>query len=140
MSQDVREICQRLVDCANERGGPDNITVIAVRFDGGALQESTSADAVGYTTFPLSGTLSDETREEQIPLSPFRSDPTPPFGTAMPVRSPLEEEFARARAAEQDALITPELRQYRKKRVAPIRFILFVIAAIVVVWLFFRYF
>ena len=140
MSQDEREICQRLVDRANELGGPDNITVIAVRFDGSALQESSSSDEFGYSTFPLRGTLSDDTREEQIPLSPFRSDPTPPYGTAMPVRSPLEEEFARARAAEQEALLTPEIRRYRKKRVAPIRIALFIIAAVVLVWLFFRYF
>jgi protein phosphatase len=44
---DVAAICHRLVTLANERGGPDNITVVAVRFDGDGLPEQASEEA-GY--------------------------------------------------------------------------------------------
>ncbi len=36
-SADIETVCRRLVDMANERGGPDNITVIVVRFEGDGL-------------------------------------------------------------------------------------------------------
>ena len=44
---DVAAICHTLVTLANERGGPDNITVVAVRFDGDGLPEHASEEA-GY--------------------------------------------------------------------------------------------
>jgi protein phosphatase len=44
---DVAAVCRRLVALANERGGPDNITVVAVRFDGDGLPVSTDTEA-GY--------------------------------------------------------------------------------------------
>ncbi len=48
---DVRSICERLVALANERGGPDNITVVAVRFDGEGLPGRAPSDP-GYHEFP----------------------------------------------------------------------------------------
>ncbi|HVZ48905.1 MAG TPA: Stp1/IreP family PP2C-type Ser/Thr phosphatase [Gemmatimonadaceae bacterium] len=36
---DLVEACKKLIDLANENGGPDNITVIAARFDGEALSD-----------------------------------------------------------------------------------------------------
>ncbi len=42
----VDRICEKLVDLANDRGGPDNITVVVVRFDGEVLPAA--ADAPGY--------------------------------------------------------------------------------------------
>ena len=50
---DLSELCGRLIDLANERGGPDNITVIAARFDGEGLAEPTADADVGYHTYPL---------------------------------------------------------------------------------------
>ena len=44
---DVAAICGHLVDLANERGGFDNITVVAVRFDGDGLPVRASDDP-GY--------------------------------------------------------------------------------------------
>jgi serine/threonine protein phosphatase PrpC len=44
---DLVATCTRLVALANERGGPDNITVVAVRFDGDGLPAHAS-DAAGY--------------------------------------------------------------------------------------------
>ena len=44
---DVAAVCNRLVALANERGGPDNITVVAARFDGDGLPVQTP-DEAGY--------------------------------------------------------------------------------------------
>jgi PPM family protein phosphatase len=51
--QDLVTACKRMIDRANENGGPDNITVIAARFDGAGLVDATAEDAVGHRVFPL---------------------------------------------------------------------------------------
>lgn len=38
--QDLVDVCRRLIDLANEAGGPDNITVVAARFEGDGLPAS----------------------------------------------------------------------------------------------------
>jgi PPM family protein phosphatase len=53
---DLVAVCKRLVDQANENGGPDNITVIAARFDGDGLEVAGQTDAVGHAIFPLPDT------------------------------------------------------------------------------------
>jgi protein phosphatase len=45
------DICERLIDAANENGGPDNITVVAVRLDGEGLLPAAASDAVGHQRF-----------------------------------------------------------------------------------------
>lgn len=47
---DVQRICEQLVTLANERGGPDNITVVAVRFDGEGLPVE-AMEPPGYHEF-----------------------------------------------------------------------------------------
>ena len=37
---DLVQVCKKLIDLANEAGGPDNITVVAARFDGPGLLET----------------------------------------------------------------------------------------------------
>ena len=51
--QDLVAACKRMIDRANEQGGPDNITVIAARFDGAGLIDPAASDDVGYRIFPL---------------------------------------------------------------------------------------
>jgi serine/threonine protein phosphatase PrpC len=50
---DPAALCAALIDLANSRGGPDNITVITVRFDGDGLREPDTAEGVGYQTYQL---------------------------------------------------------------------------------------
>lgn len=130
---DPRVICHRLVDRANELGGPDNITVIAARFDGEALESTNDDDRIGYTTFPLPRTLSDDTTEERVPQAPFRSDPTPAYGTPIFEAHPLEEEFAREDQAKFDAI--DDTVQERKRQVTPVFLILAALALIAITWI-----
>jgi serine/threonine protein phosphatase PrpC len=46
-------LCSALIDLANARGGPDNITVVTARFDGAGLPEADSAEGVGYQSYEL---------------------------------------------------------------------------------------
>ncbi len=48
-------ICDELIAAANENGGPDNITVVAVRFDGEGLSAAAANDAVGHQRFAEDG-------------------------------------------------------------------------------------
>jgi protein phosphatase len=50
---DPPALCAALIDLANERGGPDNITVVTARFDGEGLMEPDGADGVGYQTYDV---------------------------------------------------------------------------------------
>ena len=50
---DLMAVCKQLIDRANANGGPDNITVIAARFDGDALTAPESGDSVGHKRFAL---------------------------------------------------------------------------------------
>jgi PPM family protein phosphatase len=54
-------VCAALIDLANSRGGPDNITVITARFDGDGLREPDGAEGVGYQSYqlPPAGSPSD---------------------------------------------------------------------------------
>jgi protein phosphatase len=51
-SATVEEACDRLITTANERGGPDNITAVVVRFAGDSLPEPTIEDP-GYHAYPI---------------------------------------------------------------------------------------
>jgi PPM family protein phosphatase len=48
---DPQALCAALIDLANERGGPDNITVVTARFDGPALPEPEGSRGVGYRNY-----------------------------------------------------------------------------------------
>ena len=48
---DLKAAVEELVTLANQRGGPDNISVIAVRFRGPALEPPRASDTVGYQSY-----------------------------------------------------------------------------------------
>ena len=61
---DLTNACKRLIDRANENGGPDNITVIVVRFEGAGLVGAAAEDEIGHRVFQLPET-------GQTPAVPF---------------------------------------------------------------------
>jgi len=52
-TNDLVSLCNQLIDLANESGGPDNITVVAARFDGEGLQPPSADDEVGHQAFAV---------------------------------------------------------------------------------------
>ena len=53
---DLDSSCEQLIDRANDRGGPDNITVVVARFEGDGLQSASMGDTVGHRVFSLGDT------------------------------------------------------------------------------------
>jgi protein phosphatase len=74
--QDLVAACNRMIDRANESGGPDNITVIAARFDGEGLADPHESDAVGHRTFPLAVNSAPTPVEQRIERSVATTQPT----------------------------------------------------------------
>ena len=70
---DLTAACKRLIDRANENGGPDNITVIVVRFDGEGLVPPIADDNVGHRVFPITNdsgpTPAAEPPEQSLPTT-----------------------------------------------------------------------
>lgn len=50
-SPDLMATCKALIDLANENGGPDNITVIAARFEGDGLLPPETGEFVGHQPY-----------------------------------------------------------------------------------------
>jgi protein phosphatase len=76
---DLPELCSSLIDLANERGGPDNITVVAARFDGLGLPEPDEAEGVGYQVYDLDdGDEPPPPPEDEPPAQPEVSPPPAP--------------------------------------------------------------
>ena len=79
---DLTEASKRLIDRANESGGPDNITVIVARFEGPGLQPSVVDDEVGHRVFQLPDSGSTPTAAfegvlEDLEPEPFVVAPRP---------------------------------------------------------------
>ena len=90
---DLDQLCSALIDLANSRGGPDNITVVAARFDGQGLAEpEATAQEPGYHVYALPGDTPMEENTsagyptgemlpvQRIPPVPVPVRPRPPVG------------------------------------------------------------
>lgn len=76
--KDLIEICTELIGLANERGGPDNITVVVARIGGDGLDDGGGKDPVGHQIYPL---LDTESTTEPVPV--YKGSPPPePKGAA----------------------------------------------------------
>jgi protein phosphatase len=73
-NQDLGALCAALIALANERGGPDNITAIAVRFDGEGLAAAGGDDAIGHQVYPLQ---EGDSTTEPVPVYRGSAAPTP---------------------------------------------------------------
>jgi len=71
-ASDLAQACDRLIALANERGGPDNITVIMARFDGDGLRPAEAREEVGHQIYPL---IDTETSTEPVPV--YKGSPPP---------------------------------------------------------------
>jgi protein phosphatase len=69
---DLQGACDRLIELANQRGGPDNITVVIARFDGEGLRAAEAQDQPGHQVYPL---IDTETSTEPVPV--YRGSPAP---------------------------------------------------------------
>jgi serine/threonine protein phosphatase PrpC len=72
--EDLPSLCSALIDLANDRGGPDNVTVVAVRFEGEGLPEPESGDGAGYQVYHVP----DEEITEPHPAPAPRAEAAPP--------------------------------------------------------------
>ena len=90
---DLPEVCRRLIDLANESGGPDNITVVAVRFEGEELGVPADAAEVGYHEY---GGVAEGTPATPVDLvtTEMSAVQLPPPVRAPSVRMPRETRIA----------------------------------------------
>jgi protein phosphatase len=89
---DLAVACQQLIDLANDAGGPDNISVVLARFDGGGLAEPGSRDEVLHRVYPLPDTdgrpaaTADRIEEMRAAvLAAIAASPVPPDPSDAPV-------------------------------------------------------
>jgi PPM family protein phosphatase len=72
--RDPQALCAALIDLANERGGPDNITVITARFEGEGLPEAAGEDGVGYQSYRISAPNNQQDSDNPADTSTSSSD------------------------------------------------------------------
>jgi serine/threonine protein phosphatase PrpC len=77
-SPDLPTLCSSLIDLANERGGPDNVTVVAVRFEGEGLAAADSGDGAGYQVYHVSDPDATDTVEPTTTMDATLPPPPPP--------------------------------------------------------------
>ena len=62
---DLVTACKQLIELANSRGGPDNITCIIARFSGEGLAKPDGTEALGHRVYPL---LDTESTTDPVPV------------------------------------------------------------------------
>ena len=129
---DLMQVCKQLIDLANENGGPDNITVIAVRFDGDGLSAPASGDNVGHQRFALA------LDSEQMPAA---SRPTWPAGIKTTAESPTPPRSTARISPSATAFVMPErpiVSPARKIRGSLIALALVMVFLVIATWYAYR--
>lgn len=109
-TSDLDHLCGQLIAMANERGGPDNITVVLVRFDGEGLALPSASGEVAYHSLSSGEPDSDEVAvivrsrapaAEAAPAAPVPEPtaPPPPAQAAEPTAAPAVRSGSPATAA-----------------------------------------
>jgi serine/threonine protein phosphatase PrpC len=78
---DLVATCRKLIDLANENGGPDNITVIAARFEGAGLQAPGDGELPAHQVYASEG----EDLRLTVPIAAPPKAAEPPAGGRVPV-------------------------------------------------------
>lgn len=80
---DLSVACDRLIAMANDQGGPDNITVVAARFEGHGLAPVRSQDSVGYREFSPGAPVAEEAPAPEPEMNPDAVTQPWPVSTTM---------------------------------------------------------
>jgi protein phosphatase len=96
--RDLVAACRRLIDQANEAGGPDNITVIVARFEGDGLAAPGPGDAVGHVPFvaesearatmPMTAVTDEMLSEPTVEMPPLAGAGAAPVATPTAAPAP----------------------------------------------------
>lgn len=73
--EDLTEACRKLIELANERGGPDNVTVVIAHFEGDALPPADGSGPSGHQTMVLDD--EPDSNEFAVPMAGFRTSEIP---------------------------------------------------------------
>ena len=102
---DLVQVCKQLIDLANENGGPDNITVIAARFEGDGLIAARNGEAVGHRVYTSEVGARPTTPVNSLVLPPMTPEEealsmaTTPQDTPVPVQVAVAESAAPRRVS-----------------------------------------
>ena len=83
---DLAKACSQLIEMANERGGPDNITVVMARFLGDGLRAVGDESEPGHKVLRLPGSAANS--DESLPAV---DAVTPTEPSIVPVRDPADD-------------------------------------------------
>jgi PPM family protein phosphatase len=78
---ELSDLCGALIDLANERGGPDNITVVAAHFEGDGLPEPNASEDVRYAIYHLADGDAEEEPTTVPTASAAVAAPPAPMGS-----------------------------------------------------------
>ena len=104
--KDLVTACKSLIDLANENGGPDNITVIAARFEGDGLSVASNDDGVGHRVY-----TSEAEQRPTVRVSAAALPPMTPQEEAALAGAPTSQAAAMAAAAASGAVPAPAERR-----------------------------
>jgi protein phosphatase len=87
---DLSSACSALIDLANGRGGPDNITVVIARFEGDGLDNDEATNHVGYHEYEIPDSATPTLENDAMrPPAPPPDPPPAPSAEAPPKRGAL---------------------------------------------------